>query len=289
MSIIYEYLCNNDRNNNFTSGVFIFRHKYLALVLTVFLFGCAVVGLIFNLNYGLLIGLSFGLLIFFFFCKWGDKVVLVFARARYVTDDEELINQIRNFCAHIGIKHVAVYWSNVFTNNVYYADSYFGTPAIIIGRTVYNEFSKNEIKSLIYASLLKINCKEARNRTMVALLFLVIFSPLYFARSIIKNRTVKNTLDIFFYPTLALKNRMYEKEIEVINFDQRVGNMEGLKKDYTSALFKLSFLDTQNDKLIGYLVISNLVHVKNRTNDALENVLLEPVDIKKRIKALSVN
>lgn len=251
--------------------------------------GCSVIGLIFNLNYGLFVGLALGALLFFFFSKWGDKVVLVFSRARYVTDDEDLINQIRNFCAHLGIKHVAVYWSNTFTNNVYFTDSYFGTPALIIGRGVYNEFSKNELKSLIYASLLKIRDKEARNRTMVALLFLVTFAPLYFIRALIKNKALKSALSVFFYPTLAIKNRMYEKESEVIKFDQKVGNMEGLKKDYTSALFKLSFLDAQNDKLVGYLVISDLVHVKNRTDDALENILLIPVDIKKRIKALSVN
>jgi len=172
---------------------------------------------------------------------------------------------------------------------VYFTDSYFGTPAIIIGKSVYNDFSKNELKSLIYASLLKIKSKEAISRTMIALIFLMIFSPLYFAKSTIKNSVLKKALGLFFYPTLALKNLMYEKESEVIKFDHKVGNMEGLKKDYTSALFKLSFMDSQYDKLIGYLVISDLVHVKNKTSDAIENVLLEPVDIKKRIKALSVN
>lgn len=247
----------------------------------------AVIGLILNLNYGLFVGLLVGVLVFCFISKWGEKIILVFSRARYVTDDENLINQIKNFSAHLGIKHVAIYWSNTFENNVYFTDSYFGTPALIIGRNVYLGFSKNELNSLIYASLLKIKSKEAQSRTMVSLLFLVIFSPFYLMYSLVKIKKIKEFLIVFVYPALALKNLMYEKEKDVISFDLIVGSMRGLKKDYISAIFKLSFLESQNEKLIGYLALSDLVHAKNQTIDAVESVLLSPVDINKRLKALS--
>jgi hypothetical protein len=87
-----------------------------------------------------------------FYSKWGEKLVLVFARARYVSDDEILINQVKNFCVHLNIFEVKVYWSSSFVNNVYYTDSYFGKPALIIGKHIYQQFTRNELNSLIYAS-----------------------------------------------------------------------------------------------------------------------------------------
>ncbi|MGZ3806803.1 MAG: hypothetical protein ACXVCE_01855, partial [Bacteriovorax sp.] len=62
---------------------------------------------------------------------------MIFAKARYVTDDEILINQVKNFCCHSEIPEVKVYWSNVFVNNLYYTNSYFGKPALIIGKNIY--------------------------------------------------------------------------------------------------------------------------------------------------------
>lgn len=219
--------------------------------------------------------------------KWGEKLVLVFAKARYVSDDESLINQVKNFSCHLNIKEVKIYWSSAFVNNVYYTDSYFGKPALVIGKNIYNQFTRNELNSLIYASLLKIKSGEAQNRTMVSLLFTVLYSPVYILRALLKSSRTRKNLDIFFYPAFSLKTLMYENEKSVLNFDAVVGKMEGLKKDYMGALFKVAHMPSFNERTVGALVLAELAHSKNTTEDVLGNLLFKTVDIKTRMKALS--
>lgn len=233
------------------------------------------------------IGVFISLVVLAFFSKWGEKLVLVFAKARYVGDDESLINQVKNFSCHLNISEVKIYWSNAFVNNVYYTDSYFGKPALVIGKNVYNQFSRNELNSLIYASLLKIKSGEARNRTMVSLLFTVLYSPVYILRALFKSYRLRRNLEIFFYPAFSLKTLMYENEKNVMNFDNEVGKMQGLKKDYMAALFKVAHMPSFNERTVGALVLAELAHTKNTTEDVLGNLLFKSVDINTRMKALS--
>lgn len=216
-------------------------------------------------------------------------MVLVFSKARYVTDDESLINQVKNFCCHLGINEVKIYWSNAFVNNVYYTDSYFGKPALIIGKNIYSQFTRNELNSLLYASLLKIKSKEARNRTLVSLIFLVLYSPVYFVRSFFNSSRTRKNFEIFFYPAFSIKTLMYENEKAVLAFDQEVGKMLGLRKDYIASLFKVSRLPSFNEKTIGALALAELSHSKNATEDVISSLLFKTVDIKARMKALSAN
>lgn len=227
------------------------------------------------------------LVVLAFFSKWGEKLVLVFAKARYVGDDESLINQVKNFSCHLNISEVKIYWSNAFVNNVYYTDSYFGKPALVIGKNVYNQFSRNELNSLIYASLLKIKSGEAKNRTMVSLLFTILYSPVYILRALFKSYRLRRNLEIFFYPAFSLKTLMYENEKNVMSFDNEVGKMQGLKKDYMAALFKVSHMPSFNERTVGALVLAELAHTKNTTEDVLGNLLFKTVDINTRMKALS--
>jgi hypothetical protein len=249
----------------------------------------AFLGLLLNLTYGLWVGLVLSLLVLAFFTKWGEKLILVFSKARYVSDDEALINQVKNFCCHLHISEVKIYWSNTFVNNVYYTDSYFGKPALIIGKNIYNQFSRNELNGLIYASLLKIKNGEAKNRTLVSLIFMVLYSPVYIMRAFLKSYRIRRHLEVFFYPAFSLKSLMYENEKDVILFDAEVAKMQGLKKDYMAALFKINHLPSFNERTVGALVLAELCHSKNDTEDVLGNLLFKTVDIKARMKALSAN
>lgn len=255
----------------------------------VFIISCTILGLLFDLTMGPWVGLFISIVFLGFFSKWGEKLVLVFAKARYVTDDESLINQVKNFSCHLNINEVKIYWSNAFVNNVYYADSYFGKPALIIGKNIYNQFSRNELNALIYASLLKVKSGEAQNRTLVSLLFTMLYSPVYIARALLKSYRLRRNLEIFFYPAFSLKTLMYENEKNVVGFDAEVAKMQGLKKDYMAALFKVAHLPSFNERTVGALVLAELSHSKNTTEDVLGNLLFKTVDIKARMKALSSN
>jgi hypothetical protein len=244
------------------------------------------VGALFDLTRGPWWGLFTALVLIGFFMKWGEKLVLVAGKARYVTEDELLVNQVKNFCWHLNIEEVKIYWSNSFVNNVYFMDSFLGKPALVIGKNVYNHFTRNELNSLIYASLLRIRSKEARNRTFVSLLFLILYSPIYIARSFFKSNRIRKMFEVFFYPAFSLKAIIYENEIEVIAFDREVGKLEGLKKDYMAALFKISQMPSFFESSVGSLVLSELSHVKNTSDNVLSNILYKQVDVKTRMKAL---
>lgn len=246
-------------------------------------------GLLFNLSYGLWAGLIFALVVIAFFIKWGEKLILVLSKARYVSDDEALVNQVKNFCCHLSIPEVKIYWSNAFINNVYYTDSYLGKPALVIGKNIYNQFTRNELNSLIYASLLKIKSAEAKNRTLVSLIFLVLYCPVYMVRSFFNSSRLRRNLEIFFYPAFSLKMLMYENEKSVLAFDQEVGKMQGLKKDYMAALFKISHLPSFSERTLGALAIAELSHAKNSSDDVIGNLLFKTVDMNARMKSLGSN
>ena len=242
--------------------------------------------MLFNLHWGLLFGLSLALVIFLFISFWGEKIILVFAKARYVTDDAILINQVQNFCCHSEIPEVKIYWSNVFVNNFYYTNSYFGKPSLIIGKNIYNTFQRKELNSLIYASLLKLKSNEAKHRTVAGLIFLILYSPIYFLRSLTGNESAVNALNIFLYPAYFLKSKLYERKEMVYSFDQEVGKIDGLRKDYISALFKVNHLPACNESSIGALLMNELNHIKNQTSDVFSYLLVENVSVEDRVKAL---
>ncbi len=242
--------------------------------------------MLFNLHYGFFTGLAVAAVILLFISLWGEKLILIFAKARYVTDDEILINQVKNFCLHCEIPEVKVYWSNVFVNNLYYTNSYFGKPALIIGKNIYRTFTRNELNSLIYASLLKLKTREAQHRTVTSLIFFILYSPVYLVRSFVSHSTLHQILNVFLYPAYFLKAKLYEKQSEVLEFDQKVSELVGLKKDYIAALFKVNHLQACNEFSVGSLVMNELNHVKNQTDDVLSFLLIDNVSVAERVKAL---
>jgi len=279
-------LCNNDNLKPISGGVFIYRLRYLLFIFFIFFLSFGLVGLLFNLHYGFFAGLIVAIALLLIISFWGEKLVLVFAKARYVTDDEILINQVKNFCIHCEIPEVKVYWSNIFVNNLYYTDSYFGKPSLIIGKNIYRNFTRNELNSLIYASLLKLRTREAQHRTVASLIFSILYSPIYLIRSFFSNKNILRVLNVFLYPAYYLKAKIYDSEADVLVFDQKVSQLVNLKKDYIAALFKVNQLPTCSEFSIGSLVINELNHVKNHTDDVLSFLLIDNVSVDKRVKAL---
>jgi hypothetical protein len=93
-------------------------------------------------------------------------------------------------------------------------------------------------------------------------------------------------LNVFLYPAYFLKSKLYDRHEAVLSFDQEVGKLDGLRKDYVSALFKVGHLPTCGENSVGGLVINELSHVKNQTEDVLGHLLINHVSIEARVKAL---
>ena len=266
--------------------IFIYRSRYLIFLFIIYILVFAAAGLLFDLSRGFYIGPLVGVAIALFIFYMGEKIILIFASARYVTDDELLINQVKNFCTHVGVKEAKVYWSNIFVNNVYYAHSQWGIPTLIIGKNAYQALTRNELNSLIYASLLKVKNNEAKHRTIATLIFFMLYSPIFALKSLFSGELATRVLDTFLYPAYFLKSMIYEKPAVVFKFDQDVGAHSGLRKDYLSALFKIHQLPSVRELTVGGLLMNDLIHVKNQTEDVLGGILIEKVSVDQRVKAL---
>jgi hypothetical protein len=95
-----------------------------------------------------------------------------------------------------------------------------------------------------------------------------------------------SVLSFFLYPAYFLQSKFYENEKIALSFDQEVGRLDGLRKDYISALFKVSHLSACSESSIGAMLMNELNHVKNQTDDVFNHLLIDHVSIECRVRAL---
>lgn len=265
------------------------RKLSVGLVYLFFILFSSLVGLLFDLHFGFAIGIIFSLIVITTIAIYGEKIVLLLAKARYITDDEKLINQLKNFCTHLSVPEVKIYWSNTYYNNVYFVNSYFGVPSIIIGREAYRQLSKNEMNSLIYATLLRIKSNESKHRTTINLLMLMIFSWVFFIGSLLPNK-LKPAMSVFLFPAFYLKSKFYKARNDIDFFDSEIFKLDLLKRDYISALFKVNNLTECRSTSLGSLALSGLTHTYNKIDDSIFYLLMEnEISIEERIKKIAGN
>lgn len=249
----------------------------------------SLVGLLFDLHFGFIIGFIFSLILLSIISLYGEKIILLLARARYISDDEKLINQLKNFCTHLNVSEVKIYWSNTYYNNEYFVNSYFGVPSIIIGKEAYQQLSKNEMNSLIYATLLRIKSNESKHRTTINLLMIITFSWVFLLEKILPMK-IKSIMTIFLFPAFYLKSRFYKARNDILFFDSEIFKLDILKRDYISALFKVNNLPECRTISLGSLALSGLTHTYNKIDDSIFYLLVEnEISIEERIKTIAGN
>jgi hypothetical protein len=249
-------------------------------------FWFSLIGFFLNLHWGILFGALIAILFFTLFSFWGEKFILYFSSARYVTDDEMLLNQVRNFSCHLGLLGVKIYSSAKFPNNVYYAHSYIGKPTLIIGKNIFQSFSRTELNSLVYASLLRLKSSDSKHRSMVSLILLILFTPVYLARKIF-SKNENSYLNIFLYPGYYLKSLMYASLDVSMGLDRKVATLEGLKKEYIAAIFKISRLESSPNHTAGDFLLYELAHIPNKERDILFDLVMGDDNTTERIEALA--
>lgn len=269
------------------AGELFIIHKYFfVIVYILFLLWLSLIGFFLNLHWGLAYGAATAIVLFIVFSFWGEKIVLYFSRARYVTDDEMLLNQVKNFSCHLGLRDVKIFSSATFPNNVYYAQSYYGKPTLIIGKKIFQDFTRLELNSLVYASLLRLKSVDSKRRTMVSLILLILFVPVYLMRKIFSKHQ-NSYLNIFLYPGYYLKNIMYGN-LEISKMlDREVATLEGLRKEYIAAIFKIANLDASPNHTAGDFLLFELAHIPNKERDVLFDLVMGEDNSTERIEALA--
>jgi hypothetical protein len=87
--------------------------------------GFILLGLFIDLKNGIWIGFLLATILLTTTLFIGEKVILILLKARYVNDDEDLINQVKNFCLHLEIAEVKVYRSGTYVRNVIFYRFFF--------------------------------------------------------------------------------------------------------------------------------------------------------------------
>jgi hypothetical protein len=246
----------------------------------------ALLGFFLDMRLGIVTGIGFSILLFMIFSFWGEKIILYFAEARYVTDDESLLNQVKNFSCHLGLRNVKIFTSVRFPNNIYYTRAYWGEPTLIIGKNIFNTLSKNELSCLIYSSLLRLKSLDACHRTMVSLILSVLLLPVYLFRRMF-SKLIKSYLIIFLYPGYFLKSFMYASSDVSILLDQEVISLPGLRKEYITSIFKISKLESDSNFTAGDYLLYQLSHIPNKSRDVLFDIFEREISTTERIKVLA--
>ncbi len=282
MSIIIPRDCNIDRE------VGVSRKIAIAILFIIYFVIWMFIGFVFSPLYGVLIGFLISATLLLVFLFYGEKIILAIAKARYINDDDILVYRIRNMAYLTEIPEVKAYWSSVFNYNVYYCHSLKGTPSVIIGKKLYKSMTKNELNSLIYATLLQIKNGEALSRTLFNLLMMNLLAPLKLISIFLKKIQQNHFFQIFLLPTYFLKNALYDNSANLKNVDAEVVVLSGLKYEYASALFKVANTETLGSDELSNFVMAHMNIVENKNTFVLKDLIFDSLTIRERLKELKI-
>jgi len=252
-----------------------------------FLIVNVVVGLLFDIEIGPIVGGVWAIFLLICIFTYGEKIILVFSRARYVNDDEKLISTLKNFALHTENVGVKIYWSNVFINNIYYAKSFRGSPVIIVGKNLFNKLSKNEFNGILYSTLKVLKRKSASDLTSINIIIGILFLPVFMFIKFLVPAKYKNYFRVLVYPAFYLKRILHQKILNRLPTEERIFKLENLKKDFSSALFKIQQEVAMYELSFSSLVIGDLCLTHNKEKDVFWNLLNEVEDFEATLKLIS--
>ncbi len=264
------------------------RSLSVAILFILYFLEWIFIGLFFGPFSGLWFGIGIALFLLLVFFKYGEKIILSVAKARYINDDDILVFRIRNLAYLNSIPEVKVYWSDVYSNNIYCTQSYRGTPSIILGRNLYSTLSKNELNALIYSSLQMIVNREVVNRTVFNLLMMNLLAPIKLISILFKKISYKPLFQVLLLPTYYLKNALYDDVNNLLGTDKKVVQLSGLKYEYASALFKVSNMEFKGRDELSNFVMTYMGIVENKNTEVLKDLISTSITMKERLRELDV-
>jgi hypothetical protein len=92
---------------------------------------------------------------------------------------------------------------------------------------------------------------------------------------------------MFLYPGYYLKGVMYATPEVSMKLDRQVATLEGLRKDYITAIFKISHLEASSVHTAGDFLLYELSHIPNRESDVLFDLVMGEDLTTARIEALA--
>lgn len=173
---------------------------------------------------------------------------------------------------------IKTYQTPLLPNNLFFLDSFIFGPSLIFGKNIEKNLSSKEMNILIFSSLLKIKEGKAKYRTMNSLLLAIWSSPA-FLFSGTKNKVlflIRGILYFIISPVLLLRMWLFKKKKNIINFDQKIILHTEDKRDFASAIYKISQKEFEAGGKYFYFggsVMENLSIAYNQRKNFLEDLL----------------
>ena len=222
-------------------------------------------------------GLAFGASTLIFLSLFSKQIILSLLSAKKF-DDLSTSDIVRNYCYQLGISPVQIYQTPIFNNNLFYLDSFLFGSCLIFGNNLKSDLNPREMKILIFSSLFKIKEGKVKYKTINSLLFAFFSCPAYLFSKTKSNilLLVRGVIYFIISPVLLLRMWLFKKKKNIINFDQRIILHTEDKKDFASAIYKISQKEFEASGKLFYFcgsVMENLSIAFNQRKNLLEDLL----------------
>lgn len=151
----------------------------------------------------------------FFILLFGDRVFLVFIKAKEVDARyESLYARLQNLSCLRGVKKVHLYESFRLPANIYIIHPYFSTPVIIVAREFFENGDIAMVESALEKAVVQIRSKKLRFSNIISLLQFSMMAPKYFFEKI-NLTTVSVIYSYIFLPLEFIKDFVVNSSLKL--------------------------------------------------------------------------
>lgn len=220
--------------------------------------------------WGILIALLLSLFVF----TLGDKIILGVSNAKTTIRDEFVISMVNNYSCRLGVGNIGIYSSIKFPNNIYFVETVFSRPSLMIGDNVTKYLTKEEVRALIFSSLLRIKKGDALYRTVTSLFLVPFLAPVFFSYMLKKIRIKISTSYIGFLtlPMKMINNKLLKNPREIMNFDKEVTSQLNESSNLASAIFKISAVNLAHEGVFSASIVESLSIADNKSIGIISNI-----------------
>lgn len=184
-------------------------------------------------------GLIIGLIFLVIFLLVGDKIILAMIQSKLLVKNQRLFDRIHNFCFRLNTKNISVYTTKNYGPNIYFLDSLWGNPSLVIAGNIDQILSKAEFDVLLFASLVRIRTKDALYRTQLEWILCVFYPPLLISKIFLKKSIHNIVVAYYLHPFRFLKKVLFGLT-RSLNFHNKTYGLPIEEKDFRSSVFKIT-------------------------------------------------
>jgi len=221
-------------------------------------------------------GIVIGSMILLTLVVIADKVILGAMHAKSMNVPHEVNEVVSNYACRFGVSKLNVYSTRRFPNNLYFANSLFGNPSIIIGENLYGKIKKDELEVLVVAALWSINSGEAGFRTLATLVLAIYRLPMILVpkKKLHSQSRLGTLINFFIFPLNLVRFWIFKRKSSQILSKHEIFKMGASREAYSSVIYKLSHFEEIKLGAFSSAIVQNLAIADNKSIAITSNLSL---------------